>query len=210
MANLATEFCGLTFKNPVVVASLETTNSPDLMRQCFDAGASAAIIKTLTDIEDMARLTQNSKYCIMNDRGDVVKGKVQRDFVFYSRSGYSSTYYKDWVPDLIDTQKYAAERGAHLIGSVGAKDIRRLEGHQPHHRGLRAADGGVEFRLSASRDDARRARRLDDRPGARRRLRGDARGVRRGLDTRHGQADAGPVASRRRGAGASALPAPRP
>ncbi len=71
----------------------------------------------------MARLTQNSKYCIMNDRGDVVKGKVQRDFVFYSRSGYSSTYYKDWIPDLIDTQKYAAERGAHLIGSVGAKDI---------------------------------------------------------------------------------------
>jgi dihydroorotate dehydrogenase subfamily 1 len=123
MANTSVKFCGLTFKNPIVVASLETTNSPDLMRQCFDAGASAAIIKTLTDIEDMARLTLNSKYCIMNDRGDVVKGKVQRDFVFYSRSGYSSTYYKDWIPDLIDTQKYAAERGAHLIGSVGAKDI---------------------------------------------------------------------------------------
>jgi dihydroorotate dehydrogenase (fumarate)/dihydropyrimidine dehydrogenase (NAD+) subunit PreA len=123
MANTKVEFCGHTFKNPVVVASLETTNSPDLMRQCFDAGASAVVIKTLTDIEDMARLTQNSKYCIMNDRGDVVKGKVQRDFVFYSRSGYSSTYYKDWIPDLIDTQKYAAERGAHLIGSVGAKDI---------------------------------------------------------------------------------------
>ncbi|MBZ0216276.1 MAG: tRNA-dihydrouridine synthase, partial [Fimbriimonadaceae bacterium] len=33
------------------------------------------------------------------------------------------TYYKDWVPDLIETQKYAAERGAHLIGSAGAKDI---------------------------------------------------------------------------------------
>ncbi|MGO9770954.1 MAG: tRNA-dihydrouridine synthase [Roseiarcus sp.] len=123
MANTKIEFCGLTFKNPIVVASLETTNSPDLMRQCFDAGASGAIIKTLTDIEDMARLTQNSKYCIMNDRGDIIKGKVPRDFVFYSRSGYSSTYYKDWVPDLIATQKYAAERGAHLIGSVGAKDI---------------------------------------------------------------------------------------
>ena len=123
MANTRVEFCGLTFKNPIVVASLETTNSPDLMRQCFNSGASAAIVKTLTDIEDMARLTQNSKYCIMNDRGDVVKGKVQRDFVFYSRSGYSSTYYKDWIPDLIGTQRYAAERGAHLIGSVGAKDI---------------------------------------------------------------------------------------
>ena len=123
MANTEVEFCGLTFKNPIVIASLETTNSPDLMRQCFDGGASGAIIKTLTDIEDMARLTQNSKYCVMNDRGDVVKGKVARDFVFYSRSGYSSTYYKDWIPDLIATQKYAAERGAHLIGSAGGKDI---------------------------------------------------------------------------------------
>lgn len=123
MANTEIEFCGLTFKNPIVIASLETTNSPDLMRQCFDGGASGAIIKTLTDIEDMARLTQNSKYCVMNDRGDIIKGKVPRDFVFYSRSGYSSTYYKDWIPDLVETQKYAAERGAHLIGSAGAKDI---------------------------------------------------------------------------------------
>jgi len=123
VANTEIEFCGLTFKNPIVIASLETTNSPDLMRQCFDGGASGAIIKTLTDIEDMARLTQNSKYCIMNDRGDIIKGKVSRDFVFYSRSGYSSTYYKDWIPDLVETQKYAAERGAHLIGSAGAKDI---------------------------------------------------------------------------------------
>ena len=123
MANMQVDFCGIPFKNPMVIASLETTNSPDLMRQCFDLGASGAIIKTLTDIEDMARLTQNSKYCIMNDRGDIIKGKVPRDFVFYSRSGYSSTYYKDWIPDLIETQKYAAERGAHLIGSAGAKDI---------------------------------------------------------------------------------------
>ncbi|MCB2139912.1 MAG: tRNA-dihydrouridine synthase, partial [Rhodobacteraceae bacterium] len=46
-----------------------------------------------------------------------------RDFVFYSRSGYSSTYYKDWIPDLKETQAYAAERGAHVIGSAGAKDI---------------------------------------------------------------------------------------
>ena len=58
MANLETEFCGVPFKNPIVVSSIETTNSPDLMKQCFDAGAGGAIIKTLTDIEGMARLTQ--------------------------------------------------------------------------------------------------------------------------------------------------------
>ncbi len=123
MADLTTEFCGVPFKNPVVVASLETTNSPDLMRQSFDYGAGGAIIKTLTDIEDMAVLTMNSKYCIMNDRGDIIQGKVPRDFKFYSRSGYSSTYYKDWIPHLKELGAYARERDAHLIGSAGARDI---------------------------------------------------------------------------------------
>ena len=123
MANLAVDFCGIPFKNPIIAASLETTNSPDLLRQCFDYGASAAIIKTLTDIEGMAKLTENSKYCILNDKGQIIKGKVPRDFVFYSRSGYSSTYYKDWIDDLKEIQQYAADRNAHLIGSAGAKDI---------------------------------------------------------------------------------------
>ena len=123
MADLKTEFCGVPFKNPVVIASLETTNSPDLMKQAFDYGAAGAIIKTLTDIDDMAVLTMNSKYCIMNDRGDIIKGKVPRDFKFYSRSGYSSTYYKDWIPHLKELAAYARERDAHLIGSAGAKDI---------------------------------------------------------------------------------------
>ena len=123
MADLTTDFCGISFKNPVIVASLETTNSPDLIRQSFDYGAGGAIIKTLTDIEDMAVLTMNSKYCIMNDRGDIIKGKVPRDFKFYSRSGYSSTYYLDWIPHLKELGAYGRERGAYLIGSAGAKDI---------------------------------------------------------------------------------------
>lgn len=123
MADMKTEFCGVGFKNPVVIASLETTNSPDLIRQAFDHGAAGAIIKTLTDIDDMAVLTMNSKYCIMNDRGDIIKGKVPRDFKFYSRSGYSSTHYRDWIPHLKELSAYARERGAHLIGSAGARDI---------------------------------------------------------------------------------------
>ena len=76
MANLEVEFCGLKFKNPVVVASLETTNSPELIRECVDAGAGGMIVKTLTDIEDMARLTENSKYAILNEKNQLIKGKV--------------------------------------------------------------------------------------------------------------------------------------
>ena len=123
MANLQTEFCGLQFKNPLIMASLETTNSPDLIKQAIDYGAAGAIIKTLTDIDDMAVLTMNSKYCIMDEHGEIIKGKVPRDFKFYSRSGYSNTYYKDWAPCLKELSAYASERDAYLIGSAGAKDI---------------------------------------------------------------------------------------
>ena len=123
MANLEVEFCGLKFKNPVVVASLETTNSPEVIRECVDAGAGGMIIKTLTDIEDMARLTQNSKYAIVNEKNQLIKGKVNKSFIFYSRSGYSSMHYKEWVPYLKELRQYAEDRGSHLIGSAGGKTV---------------------------------------------------------------------------------------
>src|SRR5574340_1198231 len=123
MANLEVEFCGLKFKNPVVVASIEPTNSPELIRECVDAGAGGMIIKTLTDIEDMARLTENSKYSILNSRNEPIKGKVNKDFVFFSRSGYSSTHYREWIPYLKELRRYAEDRGSHLIGSAGGKTV---------------------------------------------------------------------------------------
>lgn len=123
MANLALEFCGVKFKNPVVIASIETTNSPEVIRECVDAGAGGMIIKTLTDIEDMARLTQNSKYAILNEKNEPIRGKVNKNFVFYSRSGYSSTPLREWIPYLKDLQKYAADHGSHLIGSAGGKTV---------------------------------------------------------------------------------------
>lgn len=123
MADLSLEFCGIKFKHPIIIASLETTNSPEVIRECVDAGAAGMIVKTLTDIEDMARLTENSKYAILNERNEPIRGKVNKNFVFYSRSGYSSTGFREWVPHLIELNKYAKDRGSHLIGSAGGKTV---------------------------------------------------------------------------------------
>ena len=111
------------------------------MKQAFDYGASGAIIKTLTDIDDMAVLTMNSKYAIMNDRGDIIKGKVPRDFKFYSRSGYSSTYYKDWIPYLKRGRCLCPRTRCPPDWQRRREGRRRLEGYLPHHRGLRPANG---------------------------------------------------------------------
>jgi len=44
MADLNTEFCGLSFKNPIVVASAEPGNSVDNMKKCIDHGAGGIIM----------------------------------------------------------------------------------------------------------------------------------------------------------------------
>lgn len=123
MADLSLDFCGIKFKSPVIIASIETTNSPEVIRECVDAGAAGMIIKTLTDIEDMARLTQNSKYAILNEKNELIKGKVNKNFVFYSRSGYSSTGFREWVPYLKELNAYANDHGSRLIGSAGGKTV---------------------------------------------------------------------------------------
>ncbi len=123
MADLSLDFCGVKFKHPIIIASLETTNSPEVIRECVDAGAAGMIVKTLTDIEDMARLTQNSKYAILNEKNELIKGKVNKNFVFYSRSGYSSTSLNEWIPQLKELRKYAEDHNSRLIGSAGGKTL---------------------------------------------------------------------------------------
>ncbi|MBL8386507.1 MAG: tRNA-dihydrouridine synthase [Burkholderiales bacterium] len=123
MADLSLDFCGVRFKHPIIIASLETTNSPEVIRECVDAGAAGMIVKTLTDIEDMARLTENSKYAILNEKNELIKGKVNKNYVFYSRSGYSSTGFREWMPYLKELNRYAQDHGSHLIGSAGGKTV---------------------------------------------------------------------------------------
>lgn len=123
MAELSVEFCGLKFKNPVIVSSIEPTNSVDRLKKCIDAGAAGAIVKTLTDIPTMATLTKNSKYAILNETGEIIKGKVPRNYVFYSRSGFSSTPYREWAPYLKEAGAYGEKNDAHIVASVGAGSL---------------------------------------------------------------------------------------
>lgn len=123
MSDLSVDFCGLRFKNPVIVSSIEPTNSLERLKRCIDAGAAGAIVKTLTDIPVMNTLTRNSKYAILNENGKIIKGKIPRNYVFYSRSGFAKEAYRDWEPYLKEAQIYAAQNNAHIIASVGAGSL---------------------------------------------------------------------------------------
>lgn len=120
MPELSTEFCGVSFKNPLVVASIEPTNSVDNIKKCIDAGAGGAIIKTISELPDWAELTRHSKYAILNDKGQVIRGKIPHHFTFYSRSGYVSEPYREWARYLREAQAYAEINDSHVIGNVSA------------------------------------------------------------------------------------------
>lgn len=124
MPDLSVEFSGLKLKNPIIVASAEPSNSIENIRKCIDHGAAAVITKTIGDMPNMAKLTENSKYAILNDKGALIRGKVPRSFVFYSRSGYVTEPARDWVSYLTETQGYAAANGAHMIGNIASQSVR--------------------------------------------------------------------------------------
>ncbi len=118
MADMSVDFCGVKFKNPIIVASAEPSNSVLNIKKCIDNGASGVVVKTIGDIPAFRELTKNSKYAILNDKTRPIKGKVPRSFTFYSRSGYISQDHKEWIPILKETQEYALKNGSHVIGNV--------------------------------------------------------------------------------------------
>ena len=128
MADLSVEFSGLKLKNPIIVASAEPSNSVANIKKCIDHGAAAVITKTIGDIPGMAKLTRNSKYAILNDKGSLIRGKVPRSFVFYSRSGYVHEPAQDWISYLTETQAYAAANGSHIIGNISSGTIEGWRG----------------------------------------------------------------------------------
>ena len=128
MADMSVEFSGLKLKNPIIVASAEPSNSVENIKKCIDHGAAAVITKTIGDIPGMQKLTANSKYAILNDKGTIIKGKIPRSFVFYSRSGYASEPAQDWISYLKETQAYAVANGAHIIGNITSGTVEGWRG----------------------------------------------------------------------------------
>jgi len=123
MADLRVNFCGIPFKNPIVISSIETTDSLEHIIKAIDSGAGGLVIKTVTDKPKMSELTRHSKYAILNDKGEVVKGELPRFFVFYARSGYSVRPPEEWASIIEDAKKYADSKNVKLIGSLGASTL---------------------------------------------------------------------------------------
>lgn len=122
MPDLSVEFCGVKFKNPLVAASAEPTLNAHNMKKCLDAGAAGVIAKTMSDSEPMRELTTRSKWRFLNERHEVCRGKVPRAFSLYGRSGLALETPEEFLPEIREAVKYAEERNAVVIGSIGSTE----------------------------------------------------------------------------------------
>ncbi len=127
MADLRVNFCGVPFKNPIVVSSIETSDSLDHITKAIDSGVGGVVIKTVTDKPKMSELTRFSKYAILDEKGEIIKGKVPRFFVFYARSGYSVRPPEEWYTIIKEAKKRAEAKNVRLIGSLGASSLDKWE-----------------------------------------------------------------------------------
>lgn len=122
MSDISVRFCGVDFKNPVVVGSSELTLDAANMKRCVDAGAGGLVAKTLTDSVAMREQTATSKWRFLDERHRVNPGRLPREFSFYGRSGLAEEAPEEWAAHLRAAVEYGTEHGAVVIGSVAGTE----------------------------------------------------------------------------------------
>lgn len=115
MIDLSVEICGVTFKNPIIVAAGTPTKNARFMKKAFEAGAGGVVAKTVTR-EPLLQKYPKPRFTILH--------KKCWPYVY---SNYSCEYFgtykpEDWVKEIDEAKKYADEYGAVLIGSVAGGD----------------------------------------------------------------------------------------
>lgn len=109
MALLSTRFAGLSLKNPLVMASAPPTETIDNIVRCADAGAAAAVTKTIAHFDDQA-FPLGARRAHLDKRGLWAMSTFRRE-----------TLTLDAGVSLVSGAKRKA--GIPIIASVGALDM---------------------------------------------------------------------------------------
>lgn len=124
MANTEVAFCGVRFRNPIVVASAEPTLNARNMGKCIDEGVGGVIAKTMTDSDAMRELTTRSKWRFLNERHEVAHGRIPRAFSMYGRSGLALEEPDEFIGEITATLEYANQHDTVVIGSIASVEMK--------------------------------------------------------------------------------------
>jgi len=118
MADLAIDFAGVPFKNPILLSSAEPTFNFEAMKKGIDQGIGGVVAKSFTDAESLRILVKKPLMSLLDEDHRVVTGKIPDMYTHISRTSFAKENLDDWLKILERTVRYAKERDAVVIGSV--------------------------------------------------------------------------------------------
>jgi dihydroorotate dehydrogenase subfamily 1 len=123
MADLKVNFLGVEFKNPIVAASAEPTANYENMERVIETGAGGLVVKTMTDSEAMQKESYQTRWRYLNARHEVCRGKIDRSFSFYGRTGLEWRPPEEWAKQVERVQGFGKREGCVVIGSIGGTTV---------------------------------------------------------------------------------------
>jgi dihydroorotate dehydrogenase (fumarate)/dihydropyrimidine dehydrogenase (NAD+) subunit PreA len=110
--NISVEYCGVKFKNPIVIASASPSKNGEYIRRCAESGAGGVIAKTFSP-EPLAQKYVSPRFTVLHKKGWP-----------YVYSNYSCEFlatYDDidsWMKEMVLGKKHCDELNCTLVGSI--------------------------------------------------------------------------------------------
>ena len=121
LKNLEVNFCGIHFKNPIIVASTDVGRCVDTFRKYAEAGVGGIITKSVTDAVEL----QNkgiTMFDIMDMNLNDVQGHIPESYYFFSRGG-SMIPMEDFRETAKEQLEIAKAYGVVAIGSISCSKL---------------------------------------------------------------------------------------
>jgi dihydroorotate dehydrogenase (fumarate)/dihydropyrimidine dehydrogenase (NAD+) subunit PreA len=114
--DLRVQYCGVSFKNPVIVASASPTKDGDYMRRCAEAGAGGLISKTFSP-EPLTQKYVSPRFTVLHKKG------WPHCYSNYSCE-FLATYDTDeWFRQLALGKKACDEHDCTFVGSISGVSL---------------------------------------------------------------------------------------
>ena len=126
--NLAVEYCGVKFKNPMLIASASPSKNAEYMRRCAESGAGGVIAKTYSP-EPLAQQYVSPRFTVLNKKG------WPHSYSNYSCEFLATYDTEGWMREMKIAKKECDEINCTLVGSISGNSreswadlAKRMEG----------------------------------------------------------------------------------
>ena len=116
MANLQVEMCGISFRNPIVIASATPSMDAATMKRMVDAGCGGIISKTVT-FEPLLHHYVSPRFTVLHKKG------WPHCFSNYSCEFLAQHEPEEWMDEMKETAEYCDKYGVGLIGSISGDTL---------------------------------------------------------------------------------------